>query len=88
MRGGFLERKGRLLLPTKKGFNLIVVLPDTMKSAHLTAQWEAELKAVERGEQASAVFLEGIEKLISDLVAQYHAVSADTSLFPAKRSHW
>lgn len=81
VRGGFLERKGRQLLPTKKGFNLIVVLPDTMKSAHLTAQWEAELKAVERGEQASAVFLEGIEKLISDLVAQYHAVSADTSLF-------
>lgn len=81
VRGGFLERKGRQLLPTKKGFNLIVVLPDTMKSAHLTAQWESELKAVERGEQASAVFLEGIEKLISDLVAQYHAVSADTSLF-------
>ena len=81
VRGGFLERKGRQLLPTKKGFNLIVVLPDTIKSAHLTAQLEAELKAVERGEQESAVFLDGIEKLMSDLVAQYHAVSADTSMF-------
>ena len=81
VRGGFLERKGRQLLPTKKGFNLIVVLPDAIKSAHLTAQLEAELKAVERGEQESAVFLDGIEKLMSDLVAQYHAVSADTSMF-------
>lgn len=62
VRGGFLERKGRQLLPTKKGFNLIVVLPDAIKSAHLTAQLEAELKAVERGEQESAVFLDGMKE--------------------------
>ena len=30
VRGGFLERKGRQLLPTKKGHNLIVVLPDSI----------------------------------------------------------
>lgn len=86
VRGGFLERKGKQLLPTKKGFNLIVVLPDAIKSAHLTAQWEAELKAVERGEQEPAVFLGGIEKLISDLVAQYHAISADTSMFQQREA--
>lgn len=81
VRGGFLERKGRQLLPTKKGFNLIVVLPDSVKSAKLTAQWEAGLKAVERGEQAPDVFMGGIEQMVSDLVAQYSAVKADTSLF-------
>ena len=43
VRGGFLERK-KPLLPTKKGHNLIVVLPDSIKSAKLTAQWEAALK--------------------------------------------
>lgn len=63
-----------------------MVLPDAIKSAHLTAQWEAELKAVERGEQEPAVFLGGIEKLISDLVAQYHAISADTSMFQQREA--
>ena len=81
VRGGFLERKGRQLLPTKKGVNLIVVLPDSVKSARLTAQWEAGLKSVERGEQAPDAFMGGIEQMVSDLVAQYSAVKADTSLF-------
>ena len=58
-----------------------VVLPDSVKSARLTAQWEAGLKSVERGEQAPDAFMGGIEQMVSDLVAQYSAVKADTSLF-------
>lgn len=71
VRGGFLERKGRQLLPTKKGTNLISVLPDTVKSASLTAQWETGLKDVEKGERSAKAFMEEVEKMISDLVAQY-----------------
>ena len=81
VRGGFLERKGRQLLPTKKGHNLIVVLPDSIKSAKLTAEWEAALKEVEHGQRTADDFLSGIERMISDLVASYRAVQADTSLF-------
>ena len=55
VRGGFLERKGRQLLPTKKGHNLIVVLPDSIKSANLTAEWEAALKEVEHGQPCPAM---------------------------------
>lgn len=58
-----------------------MVLPDSVKSARLTAQWEAGLKSVERGEQAPDAFMGGIEQMVSDLVAQYSAVKADTSLF-------
>lgn len=81
VRGGFLERKGRQLLPTKKGHNLIVVLPDSIKSAKLTAEWEAALKEVEHGQRTADDFLSGIEHMTSDLVASYRAVRADTSLF-------
>lgn len=81
VRGGFLERKGRQLLPTKKGHNLIVVLPDSIKSANLTAEWEAALKEVEHGQRTADDFLSGIERMTSDLVASYRAVQADTSLF-------
>ena len=81
VRGGFLERKGRQLLPTKKGHNLIVVLPDSIKSAKLTAEWEASLKEVERGERSADDFLSGIEQMTADLVESYRAIQADTSLF-------
>lgn len=84
VRGGFLERKGRQLLPTKKGTDLIAVLPDMVKSASLTAQWESGLKDVERGEQSAAAFMEGIEDMVSDLVAQYRGVSVDTSMFRSR----
>ena len=84
VRGEFLERKGRQILPTKKGFNLIVVLPDSIKSARLTAQWEAQLKDVEHGKLDADRFLEGIEQMVSELVERYSAVKADTSLFFTK----
>ena len=86
VRGGFLERKGRQLLPTKKGHNLIVVLPDSIKSAKLTAQWEAALKDVEHGQQAAADFLTRIERMVADLVEGYRAVQADTALFDLRES--
>ena len=81
VRGGFLERKGRQLLPTKKGHNLIVVLPDSIKSAKLTAEWESSLKEVERGERSADDFLSGIERMTADLVESYRSIQADTSLF-------
>lgn len=86
VRGGFIERKGRQLLPTKKGHNLIVVLPDSIKSAKLTAQWEAALKDVERGQQPAADFLAGIERMVSELVEGYRAVQPDTALFDSRES--
>lgn len=86
VRGGFIERKGRQLLPTKKGHNLIVVLPDSIKSAKLTAEWEAALKDVERGQQPAPVFLAGIERMVSDLVECYRAVQPDTALFDQREN--
>ena len=34
VKGGFVERKGKQLLPTKDGINLVCVLPDTLTSPH------------------------------------------------------
>ena len=49
VKGGFAERKNRQLIPTERGMELVRVLPDTVKSAKLTAEWYAALKEVERG---------------------------------------
>ena len=45
---GFVERKGKSLIPTKAGINLVNVLPDTLTSPMLTAEWEQKLFAPER----------------------------------------
>lgn len=71
VKGGFIERKKRMLFPTEKGMELIKILPDDIKSAKLTAEWEAALKEVERGERMPEDFLKGITEMVSALVESY-----------------
>ena len=46
---GFVERKGKNLIPTKAGINLVTVLPEALTSPMLTAEWEQRLWAVAKG---------------------------------------
>ena len=39
--GGFVERKGKNLIPTKAGVNLVTVLPELLTSPKLTADWSS-----------------------------------------------
>ena len=71
VKGSFAERRGRLLIPTPHGMELIKVLPETLKSARLTAEWEAALKEVERGKQSPENFLAGITRMVQELVESY-----------------
>jgi DNA topoisomerase-3 len=68
IKSGFVERQKKNLLPTDKGKNLIAVLPDTLKSPSLTAEWEQKLLAVQRGELASSAFMDGIAEFIRVIV--------------------
>ena len=74
VRSGFVERKRKQLLPTEKGLALVGVMPDSLKSARLTAEWEERLGAVERGEMTPEAFMDGIEKMLSELVKTYENV--------------
>ncbi len=47
---GFVERRGKQLLPTKDGHNLVCVLPEVLTSPQLTAEWETKLTAIAKGE--------------------------------------
>ena len=78
VKGGFVERKNKLLIPTKKGMELINVLPDAVKSAKLTADWEEALKEVERGERKPEEFMDGITRMVCGLVESYKDAAADT----------
>jgi len=61
VKSGFLERKDKLLLPTEKGVNLIKVLPESVKSPMLTAEWENHLKRIEHGELTANDFMIAID---------------------------
>ena len=49
VKGGFAERKGKTLVPTKDGLNLVCVLPEQVTSPAMTAEWENTLMQIERG---------------------------------------
>lgn len=79
VRSGFAERKKKQLVPTEKGLALVWALPDQLKSAKLTAQWEERLGAVERGELSPDEFMGGITDMLTKLIKTYENVNVDHS---------
>lgn len=65
---GFAERKKKQLLPTKKGIDLITVLPEEVKSPKMTAEWENALTLIAKGSLPPEDFITGIDKLAALLV--------------------
>ncbi|MFR3947122.1 MAG: DNA topoisomerase [Ruminococcus sp.] len=61
----YAMRKGKQILPTAEGKELIAVLPDYLKSASMTAEWENQLLAMERGDVSRDDFMAGIKNLIT-----------------------
>ena len=75
VKGGFIERKGKQLLPTKDGTNLVCVLPDSLTSPQLTAAWENNLTQIAKGNADPDEFLSGIEAMARELVKAYPFLS-------------
>ena len=75
--GGFVERKGRNLIPTKAGVNLVTVLPELLTSPKLTADWEQRLNEVAKGQASPEDFMDGIEAMAAELVKKYSHISED-----------
>ena len=74
---GFVERKGKSLIPTKDGINLVTVLPEPLTSPMLTAEWEQQLTAIARGEADPDTFTDGICDMVRELVKKYTGISEE-----------
>ena len=72
---GFVERKGKQLIPTKDGNNLVCILPDNLTSPNLTAEWENNLTQIAKGAADPNEFLSGIEAMARELVKSYPFLS-------------
>ena len=86
IKAGFVTRKGKQLIPTKDGINLISVLPETLTSPLLTAEWENELSRIAKGETDADSFMEKIEALTKELVENADAEKAKAELFKQEKT--
>ena len=86
VKGGLAQRKGKTLVPTKDGLNLVCVLPQQITSPAMTAEWENTLMQIERGNADADAFLFGIAAMTSELVKAYPFLSdAEASRFDTAR---
>lgn len=83
----YAVRKGKQILPTEDGKILIDILPDFLKSATMTAEWENQLLEMEQGKMAPGQFMTGIEKLISMMLNHCDSIpEEETRRFQKKES--
>ena len=75
VKGGFVERKGKQLIPTKSGIELVCVLPEVLTSPQLTADWENNLTQIAKGNADPDSFMTGIETMTRELVNTYPFLS-------------
>jgi len=74
----YIERKGKELVPTSKGIQLIGLVPSDLKSAELTANWEQTLSQISKGEAKSNAFIGEMRKYAASLVS---AVLVSTAVY-------
>lgn len=74
---GYAERKGKQIVATKDGADLISVLPEYLRSAAMTAEWENRLLRMEKGELGSVEFLDGIVELIDRMLLECGELSVE-----------
>ena len=82
VKSGFVERKGKQLIPTGDGSGLVAILPDVLTSPQLTAEWENTLTQIAKGKADADGFMRGIEAMARELVqAHPHISDADKARF-------
>ena len=74
---GFVERKGKSLIPTKAGINLVTILPEPLTSPMLTAEWEQKLTEIAKGGADPDTFMDGIRTMVQEIVSTYSCISED-----------
>lgn len=72
----YVERRGKELVPTSKGIQLVELAPEELRSAELTAKWEDQLSAIAKGKTKDKDFVAGMRKYATELVTQVKASDA------------
>ncbi len=65
----YAERRGKEIVPTSKGIQLIGIVPAELRSAELTARWEQTLALISKGKARDQVFIDDMRKYATKLVS-------------------
>ena len=65
---GYAQRKGKQILPSTEGKELVRVMPEYLKSAVMTAEWENQLLMMEKGEITDTQFMGEITSLVRKIL--------------------
>ena len=65
---GYIERKGKTLVPTEKGMKLIEIVPEQLKSPQTTGKWEKGLYSISKGKMTDEKFMTSIRKYVYFLI--------------------
>ena len=65
---GYAQRKGKQILPSTEGKELVKVMPEYLKSAVMTAEWENQLLMMEKGEITDTQFMGEITSLVRKIL--------------------
>ncbi len=72
----YMERRGKELVPTSKGIQLISIVPPELKSAELTARWEQQLSAISKRQGSKDAFVAQMRAYAAKLVSMVIASDA------------
>ena len=65
---GYAQRKGKQILPSTEGKKLVRVMPEYLKSAVMTAEWENQLLMMEKGQITDTQFMGEITSLVRKIL--------------------
>ncbi len=69
----YVERRGKELVPTSKGMQLVELAPEELRSAALTAKWEDQLSDIAKGKVRDTEFVDQMRKYATELVTEVKA---------------
>lgn len=65
---GYAQRKGKQILPSIEGKELVKVMPEYLKSVVMTAEWENQLLMMEKGQITDTQFMGEITSLVRKIL--------------------
>ena len=88
VKAGYIVRNGKKLLPTETAYTFIDLVTDKIKEPELTAEWEKQLAAIQRGEKKPTDFMQEISGFIRSFVMDTKALYSpeqSTGVFQSER---
>ena len=77
IQSGYAVRKKKQVIATDSGKQLVSVLPEYLKSAKMTSDWENQLLLIERGQYDSRAFMNGITGMLRKMLDECRQIDGD-----------